>query len=604
MRIQNKKILIEITNRIIKISLIFSIIVSLLLTWNFIQLKSVAPIENNRVEKLIKKLNENPADIELKQEIRSVDLMARKAFFTSQWHFHIGAYFLMVSIILLLISYTINRSLSVHYLPTSDSNPKTDYWVIKSNERFWLLLTTGIIIVSATVLTFLSDQEYADFKNPTNILVNNKSENIEKNLSEKTIAKNNTDNKNTEDTIATNTTQNSDQEKEKDFPDDKLILKNHPSFRGPFGLGISYATKIPTEWDAASGKNICWKVTVPLPGLNSPVIWDNFIFISGAKSNKRAVYCYDRLSGKLIWSKPVENITGSPTTSPKVTDDTGYSASTLTVDGKRVFAIFSNGDIICFNFNGERLWAKNLGVPSNHYGHSSSLLFYQNKLIIQYDNSKSRNLIALSTHTGDIKWNTTRPGKISWSSPIIVKNNGRTEIIVNNEPFVASYDPSSGKELWKIDCLSGEIGASPAYSNGIVFAANAYAKLTAIKIGLNPTILWENNDYLPDVSSPVAYNGLLFITSSSGEIAAYNISDGNLLWNHEFDNVFYASPMVADGKIYLIDRNGIMHIMKADKKFELISEPKINEKSDCTPAFTDGKIYIRGQKNLYCIGSK
>lgn len=595
----NKKIATEITGWVVKFSIVFSIIASLLLIWNYIQLKSVAPIENNRVEKLIKKLNENPSDQELKLEIRSLDLMARKTFFTNQWRFRFGAYFLLGNTILLLVSFTIYKSLIAKFNSPSDTGAGLNYWKIKSNERFWIVVGSCIIIASAFVLTFLSAKDYSDFS-----IVNNVALSVTGKAGpgggKKTETIANAGNQDTADTVAVAPA--NDQEDEKDYPDEKLVLKNHPSFRGPYGLGVSYAVKVPVEWDAASGKNILWKVTVPLPGLNSPVIWDNLLFIAGANANKREVYCYDRFKGKLLWSKSVDKIPGSPAVSPKTTDDTGYSASSLTVDGKHVFAIFANGDVVCFDLKGDRLWAKNLGIPSNHYGHSSSLLFYKGKLIVQYDNNKSRNLFALATGTGEIRWNTTRPGKISWSSPIIIKNGGRAEIILNNEPFVASYDPATGRELWKMDCLSGEIGASPAYSDGIVFAANAYAKLAAIKPGSNPTVLWENNDYLPDVSSPVASGDMLFIPSSSGEIAAYHTKDGTLLWSHEFDNVFYASPMVADGKIYLMDRNGIMHIMKADKKFELISEPEINEKSDCTPAFADGRIYLRGQKHLYCIG--
>jgi outer membrane protein assembly factor BamB len=287
-----------------------------------------------------------------------------------------------------------------------------------------------------------------------------------------------------------------------------------------------------------------------------------------------------------------------------VTDDTGFAAPTVTTDGKAVYAIFSNGDIICFDYNGNRKWAKNLGVPDNHYGHSSSLLLYKTILIVQYDHNRARNLIGLNTQNGDISWNTGRPGHISWSSPILINDGSRDQVIVNNEPYVAGYDPLTGKELWKMECLSGEIGPSPAFANGLVFAVNAYAKLAAIKPGSSPKIVWENEDFLPDVSSPVAWKDFLIVTTSAGEVACYNTKDGTLFWKQEFDIGFYASPVIADGKIYLMNRDGKMHIMKADKNYSLIAEPMLNEKSDCTPAFAKGRIYLRGKKNLYCIGTR
>ncbi|MBI5217757.1 MAG: PQQ-like beta-propeller repeat protein [Bacteroidia bacterium] len=568
-------------------------------------MKSVSPIENNRVEKLIGKLSQNPNDEELKQQIRSVDLMTRKAFFTSEWQLDIGSYFLLVAVILLIASVLIYNSLKFEVTKPEAPTTRIDFWMKRSNERIWILSLTMIIVAFVVVLLFLSKNSYTDFNTEKDGLSANEYSNTndvkDQNIQIQEILKK-ADNSlvNSIESITDVYPADAD---EKDFPDDNSILSNYPSFRGPFGLGVSNQQKLPTEWDGVSGKNIVWKTAVPLPGYNSPVVWGNYIFLSGATAQKREVYCFNRKNGKLIWSRPVENIKGSPAAAPKVTD-AGYSASTLTTDGKRVFAIFANGDLICFDFEGKQLWAKNLGVPDNHYGHASSLNFFHNLLIVQYDQNKTRNLLALSTHTGNVRWNTTRPGHISWASPIIVKNGNQYEIIVNNEPYVASYDPETGNELWKVDCLSGEIGPSPAYADGVVFAVNTYAKLTAVKAGNPPKIIWENEDFLSDVSSPVAWKDYLIVTTSAGEVACYNTKDGTLFWSNEFDIGFYASPIIANGKIYMMNRNGVMHIMKTDKKFSLVGVPKIGEKSDCTPAFANGQIYIRGQKNLYCVGNK
>ena len=123
-------------------------------------------------------------------------------------------------------------------------------------------------------------------------------------------------------------------------------------------------------------------------GFNSPIIWGDKIFVAGANEESREVYCYNRNTGELLWTGVANNIQGSPATMPRVTPDTGLSAPTLTTDGKRVFAIFATGDVIAFDLNGKRVWAKNLGVPENHYGHSSSLITWANKLFIQYDTNR------------------------------------------------------------------------------------------------------------------------------------------------------------------------------------------------------------------------
>lgn len=580
------------------VSVFFIFIVSLMLIINFIQIKKFAPIDKMGIEPLLKELAANPRNELIKQQIRTLDLLSRKAFFTNQWQLRTGGYLLLGSFILLLISLKVYLNYKPKNITVGQTDLKINFWELKSNERRWLISGVLTIVISATILYFLSkgfydDLNYDKFSAFADTINDNESK-ISNAVAD------NSKNANTNPPETKN--QKVSSEDIKDFPDDNSIKANYPGFRGPFGLGVSYCKNIPTDWDGTKGKNILWKTAIDLPGFNSPVLWGNNLFIAGADNQKKTVYCINAKTGEIIWAKVVADIPNSPTTAMKVTDDTGLSAPTLTTDGKRVFALFASGDLICFDFKGERLWAKNIGVPENHYGHSSSLIFYQNLLIIQYDHSKSRNLMALSVHTGEIKWNTTRSGRISWASPILITDKGAAQIVVSNDPYVAGYETSSGKELWKVEALSGEIGSSPAYANGIVFAANAYAKLAAIQIGGTPKVLWENNDYLPDASSPVAWKDYLFIATAEGDVACYNAKDGVVLWNHNFDNGFYASPIVVDEKIYIMDRTGVMHILKADKKYALISESKIGEKTDCTPAFSNGHIFIRTKKNLYCVG--
>jgi outer membrane protein assembly factor BamB len=162
----------------------------------------------------------------------------------------------------------------------------------------------------------------------------------------------------------------------------------------------------------------------------------------------------------------------------------------------------------------------------------------------------------------------------------------------------------SGKELWAVECLTGEVGPSPAFSDGTVFAANEYSKLVAIKPGEKPEILWENNEYLPEVSSPVADDGMVFIATSYGVVACYDAVNGKILWEHECEQGIYASPMIADGKLFILDVEGKMHIFNKSKTKTLAGEPELGEKTVSTPAFADERIYLRARENLYCIGKK
>jgi outer membrane protein assembly factor BamB len=366
---------------------------------------------------------------------------------------------------------------------------------------------------------------------------------------------------------------------------------------------VAYQKNIPVDWNGAGGKNILWKVKVPKPGFSSPVLWGDQLFVTGADAQARMVYCYDRNTGKLLWEAAADKIQGSPAALPKVTSDTGLAAPTMATNGRAVFAIFATGDVIAFDLSGQRLWARNIGVPDNHYGHSSSLVIYKDNLLIQYDTNRSGKLIALSAKTGETAWETQRKSKISWSSPALVNTGKRMEVILSTNPDISSYNPETGKELWSVDCLSGEVGPSVGYSDGMVFAANEYAKLVGIKLGATPEIAWEADEFLPEVSSPLAVRGLLYIATSYGVFACYEAKTGTKLWSQEFGDSFYSSPVYADGKVFITDMSGKTHIVQATKEYQPVGTPELGEKAVCSPVFSNGRIYLRGMNQLFCIGS-
>jgi outer membrane protein assembly factor BamB len=161
------------------------------------------------------------------------------------------------------------------------------------------------------------------------------------------------------------------------------------------------------------------------------------------------VYCYDKNTGKLIWEASADQIEGSPSKMPKVTADTGLAAPTMATDGYSVFAIFATGDVLALDMNGKRTWAKNLGVPDNHYGHASSLVVYKDKLLIQYDTNKGGKVMALSTASGEKIWETVRGSKISWASPALV----------NTEPGPSSFWPPIQQLRHTIRRLGKNFGA-------------------------------------------------------------------------------------------------------------------------------------------------
>ena len=178
-------------------------------------------------------------------------------------------------------------------------------------------------------------------------------------------------------------------------------------------------------------------------------------------------------------------------------------------------------NLVCVNMKGERVWAKHLGMPKNHYGHASSLIGHRDLLIVQYDQKDNAKLLAFDLASGNPAWQVGR-GAISWSSPILIDNRGRIELILTNSKGVDSYDPTSGRLLWHVECLSGEVASSAAYADGVVFVANDSATASAIDIrnhGSKPEVIWQWEEALPDAASPVATNDYLVLPTGFGVVS-------------------------------------------------------------------------------------
>lgn len=609
------------------ISGIFAFLMCFLLIANYIQINRLDPVNTETINTLVVRLSENPNDDALRNEIRALDLLVRKAYFTNQWQVRTGGYIVLISLALMLIAIQIIKSAKNIDPSIDDSNKETDQF-LKSLSRKWISIGGVSIIAIALVLAFLTHEKMetkfaqaaiaaaneqtdeTDDKTVTKVSV---SEVIEK---KEEVVQAQTEIENEEPKVIASEEKTIEKAVETPIEKSKpttaaarvseFILnarKNYPSFRGTGGLGIAYQKNVPTNWDGASNQNVLWKIKLNLPGYNSPIIWGDKLFLTGANATAKEVYCINKNTGALIWTKAVTGIPGSPAKAPNVTEDTGMAAPTAATDGKNVYAIFADGDIIALDMSGKQVWAKNLGLPQNHYGYSSSLLIYEDKVIVQYDHGKSAKVMALATATGAEVWSTPRQVRISWASPVIAQRGNQTEVILIADPNIAGYDVNTGAELWSIKCIYGEVGPSVAYADGIVFGLNEYASLVAISGGNEPVVLWEGFDYLSDVPSPIATNDLLIVVTSYGVVVCHNAKTGEIYWEHEFSNGFYASPVLVGDKVYLIDRDGIMHIFKAQKTYEMIAEPSLGEQVVSSPAFADGQLFIRAEDHLFCIGT-
>lgn len=609
------------------VSAIFIVTFSIMLITNYFQVRQSAPLQTQIVESL-KELNiQNSGNTELQEQIRQLDLMARKAYFVSMDHLMTGVYILLGMLLVFLAS---TRMYFANYrnIPTKDLDP-IDEWAIKTQARKYVGFAAAGIAALALLFVVLS----------TPFLVNdsvaNGNEPAEETVAQNTIVAEEQEAIPVEEPVAPETDLTEDvetvtEEAVPTVPAEKEnvaetetaepVKKTEPAtkpaapavasssvnsnaFRGNNSTGISAAKNIPAKWDLAAGTNIAWKTQVPMKGNSSPVVNGSKVFFTGADQTTRVLYCYDLNSGEALWTMKAENIPGSPAQAPKTTDDTGLAAPTVATNGKHVCAIFGTGDLICADMNGKRLWAKNMGVPDNHYGYASSLITYKDLLIVQWDNQNESKIIALDLASGDEKWTTNRKERITWSSPIIAQVNSKPQLVLMGNPAIAAYDPDNGEQLWRVECLSGEVGASACSSSGIIYGASEYATLVAIN-GADGSVLWQASDFLPEVSSPVATKNNVFVATSYGVVASYDAQTGQLEKEQEFSGEFYSSPIIAEDKIYLFSTDGAMHIFSADKDFKLLDSFETGERTYTTPAFTNGKIVVRTEESIYCVTAK
>ena len=390
-----------------------------------------------------------------------------------------------------------------------------------------------------------------------------------------------------------------------------------PRFRGPDGSGHSAYGELPTTWDAEAEENVLWKTEVPLPGNGSPVVWGDRLFLTGADEKRREVYCFDTKTGKMLWQKEVPGTPESTAKTPKVLDDTGFAAPSPTTDGRRVYAMFANGDVAAFDFDGNLVWSRSLGIPENTYGHAISPVVHDGKLLIQFDQAsadagKSR-LLALEAQTGKTLWETKREVPNSWGTPLVFQvEDGSAQIITTADPWVIAYDVADGKELWRVECLSGDQGISPIIVDGVLQIGNEYCQWQAIRLdpkqrGELPeeAILWTGEDGLPDTVSPAVVNGLLLLTTSDGIVTCYDAASGEMLWEEEFDAEFSSSPGVVGKHVYYVAKEGNGWVLEPTREgCTRVSETNLGEPCVTSPAFQDGRIYLRGQQYVFAIGTK
>ncbi len=382
-----------------------------------------------------------------------------------------------------------------------------------------------------------------------------------------------------------------------------------PGWRGPRGDGTCVEQDVPTNWDPAGA---LWKVALPGKGHASPIVWgDRVCTVTALPATKqRVLLCLDRISGKILWQQTVVE---GPL--QKINKENSYASGTPATDGERVFAVFRVGDDIVVAAHdlatGKQLWLVRPGTHTGEWGFSNEPVLFQDKVIIDGDSKGDSFLIALSRTDGKTLWRVNRTNKgISYSAPLIRKLAGRTQLIQCGDRCVASFDPETGKQLWTVDGPSEEFVATPVYSEtaGLVFVSSSWPKRVLLAIRPDGSgnvtethVVWSDSKGAPYVPSLIVAGDFLLSVNHGGTAFCYEAATGKVLWQEKLGR-HHASPVLVGGRVFFINDDGQVNVIKPGPQFERVAQYELGEPCYASPAISDGHVFLRGFTHLFCIG--
>ena len=432
-------------------------------------------------------------------------------------------------------------------------------------------------------------------------------------------------------------------------PDWKSAKGSWPSFRGAQASGVADGQNLPDTWNVKTGENILWRM--PIPGLahSSPVVWGNQIFVTSAVSSdpkasfrpglygdgdasqdrsphRWMLYALDKRNGKILWERVAHE--GEPVDKRHIKST--YANSTPATDGRIVVAWFGSQGVHAYDVKGRSLWKVDLGrvdmgaydIPTYEWGPASSPIIWNNLVILQCDTQADSFLLALDADTGKTVWKTDREELPSWGTPTVAMTAKGPELVTNASNFIRGYDPLTGKELWRLGRSSKITAPTPIFTDDVfviasgrgperpifVVRANSRGDLTLAEGKTDSeAIVWSRTGRGSYMPTPLSYKGLLYVLSNNGVLDAYNLKTGAEVYRQRLPLVgsgFSASPVAADGKIYLSNEDGEILVIAAGDKFSQVATNSMGELLMATPAFSEGVMYVRSAQSLFAIGRK
>lgn len=422
---------------------------------------------------------------------------------------------------------------------------------------------------------------------------------------------------------------------------------NWPGFRGDQGRGVQEDVTIPATWNVETGENVKWKTRIPGLAHSSPVVWGDKIFLTSAVSGNLKpylrvglygespehdeeiehdfrVYCLDKSTGKIIWEKTAH--TGIPKVKRHVKST--HANSTPATDGKYVVAFFGSEGLYCYDYDGNLVWEKDLGLLDSgafnakeiQWAFGSSPTIYDGRVYIQCDVNNQSFVACYELADGKKVWRKKRNETPGWGTPTIHESDGRTQMIVNGYKHIGGYDIKKGKVLWRMKG-GGDIPVpTPFVAHGLIFISSAhgperpiYAIRTDAKGEIKLSgrgksaeyVAWKRDNRGSYIPTPIVYGDYLYVCDDRGVLTCYEAETGKQVYRERVagsGGAFSASAVAADGKVFFTGEEGDIYVIKAGPKFERLATNSIGEVCLATPAIADDTIYIRSRDHLFAIG--
>lgn len=422
-----------------------------------------------------------------------------------------------------------------------------------------------------------------------------------------------------------------------------------PSFRGPQASGVAENQNLPDQWNGKTGENILWKT--PIPGLahSSPIVWGDRVFVTSAVSSdpkatfrpglygdgeaskdrshhRWMIYALDRRTGKILWERVAHQ--GEPREKRHI--KATYANSTPATDGRIVVAWFGSHGVHAYDVNGRFLWKVDLGrvdfgaydIPSFEWGSASSPIIWKCLVILQCDTQADSFILALDANTGKTVWKTDRDELPSWGTPTVVTTSDGSQLVANASNFIRGYDPRTGKELWRLGRSSKITAPTPIFDQDMIVVASGRGPERPIFVvrasargdltlpegkSSSDAIIWSRTGRGSYMPTPLIYKGILYVLANNGLFDAYDLRTGEELYRQRLPLIgsgYSASPVAADGKIYLSNEDGEILVIASGKTFSLVNTNSVGELLMATPALSDGVMYVRSATSLFAIGRK